>query len=250
METENRRTKFYRYERAMRTDLKSRMRPKAAGLELPIWGNLRRLRQFTRDNFGFDRGTPIDRYYVDRFFEKHRQFITGDVLEIQKNMYASRFGQNMRKVDSFDIEADPDQPPTFLCDLAHCENVLPSAAYNCVLMPCTLSVLRELASCLRNALRALRPNGVILTSGSALLPLDSESADFWHLTPAGWREFLPSVWPGCEIAVEGHGNCLAVAAAGMGLAVEDLSTRELDHYDPLLPVTTTVFCRKTTTSQG
>jgi hypothetical protein len=227
----------------------SRVRCITQGLTFPRWGNLRRLQQFSRDHFGFDRGTPIDRYYVDQFFQQHRDAITGDVLEIQKNMYAGRYGQHLRKVDSFDIEADPDRPPTFLCDLAYSEGVLPSEAYDCLLMPCTLSVLRELEPCLRNALRVLRPNGVILTSGSALIPLDSETADYWHMTPAGWRVFLPSVWPGCEILVEGHGNCLAVLAASMGLVVEDLTAKELDYYDPMLPVTTTIFCRKLSTNQ-
>jgi hypothetical protein len=69
------------------------------------------------------------------------------------------------------------------------------------------------------------------------------------MTPAGWRVFLPSVWPGCEILVEGHGNCLAVLAASMGLVVEDLTAKELDYYDPMLPVTTTIFCRKLSTNQ-
>jgi hypothetical protein len=29
------------------------------------WGNLRRLRPFS-DRYGYDRGTPIERYYIDR----------------------------------------------------------------------------------------------------------------------------------------------------------------------------------------
>jgi hypothetical protein len=228
----------------------SRLRCVAGGLPFPRWGNLRRLQQFSRDHFGFDRGTPIDRYYVDQFFQQHRDAITGDVLEIDKDMYAGQYGHDMRKVDTFDIEPDPDWPPTFVCDLAHSEDILPSEAYDCVLLPCTLSVLRELGPCLRNALRVLRPNGVILASGATTMPLNTEDGDYWHHSPAGWREFLPSVWPGCEIVVEGYGNCLAVAAANLGLVVEDLTPKELDYYDPILPVTTTVFCRKPgTTSQ-
>jgi hypothetical protein len=206
------------------------------------------LTQFSNDHFGFDRGTPIDRYYVEKFFEKHRDVITGNILEIDRNMYAGQFGRNVLRVDSFDIEADPSCPPTFVCDLAHCENVIPTEAYDCVLLPCTLSVLRELGPCLRNALRVVRPNGVILASCATFMPLNTENADYWHYSPAGWREFLPSVWPGCEIVVEGYGNCLAVVAASMGLVVEDVTPKELDYCDPILPVTTTVFCRKAGTN--
>src|SRR5438105_201348 len=34
--------------------------------ERPVWGNLRRTTPFS-DHYAFDRGTPIDRYYVAQF---------------------------------------------------------------------------------------------------------------------------------------------------------------------------------------
>lgn len=46
------------------------------GLEMPRWGNLRRLRPFS-EQFGAERGTPIDRYYLHRFLDQHRHLITG-----------------------------------------------------------------------------------------------------------------------------------------------------------------------------
>jgi hypothetical protein len=42
----------------------------SAGRQVPgrsvRWGNLRRLRPFS-DRYGCDRGTPIERYYIERF---------------------------------------------------------------------------------------------------------------------------------------------------------------------------------------
>ena len=38
-------------------------------------------------DFGFDRGTPIDRYYIDRFLERHAAEIVGRVLEIGGDDY-------------------------------------------------------------------------------------------------------------------------------------------------------------------
>ena len=225
----------------------TRLRCLARNLGLPRWGNLRRLHPFSTC-FGWDRGTPIDRYYVDRFFEQHKAYITGDVLEIQQNLYTHRFGQNLRAVHSFDI--DPRCGSTFLCDLAHSENILPSEAYDCVLLPCTLSLLREIEPCLRNALRLLKPGGVLLANAAGLIPLDGAGTDFWHCSPEGWRHLTQKVWPGCEIIVEGHGNCLAVVAANLGLAVEELTAEELDYNDETLPIVTNVFCRKRKDSNG
>ena len=52
----------------------------ARGRALPRWGNLRRLRRFS-DRYGYDRGTPIERDYIERFLSEHAQLIRGSVLE-------------------------------------------------------------------------------------------------------------------------------------------------------------------------
>jgi hypothetical protein len=75
---------------AGRTRLKSILGPRLTvlarcmlrELPLPRWGNLRRTAPFSA-TFGFDRGTPIDRYYLERFLNSHRALITGRVLEVQ-----------------------------------------------------------------------------------------------------------------------------------------------------------------------
>ena len=55
---------------------------------------------------------------------------------------------------------------------------------------------------------------------------------------------LEAEWPLCEIAVQGHGNCLSAAAAMYGLAHEELKPVELKAYDPRYPVLITIRCRK------
>jgi hypothetical protein len=211
------------------------------GLAVPRWGNLRRTRPFSV-GFGFDRGTPIDRHYLHRFLEAHREAISGDVLEIQTDGYTRRYGHALRRVDTFDIV--PDFHPTYLCDLSRAGDVLPSEAYDCVLMPNTLQHLCDLEAALLNALRVIRVGGVFLASAAGLEPLTGDAADYWRLSPAGWRVTLARIWPGQDVIVEGHGNCLAAVAAQLGLAVEELTARELDVNDPRYPVLTTVFCRK------
>ena len=46
------------------------------GQPLPRWGNLRRVQPFSKA-YGSDRGTPVDRYYLDRFLDANRSAITG-----------------------------------------------------------------------------------------------------------------------------------------------------------------------------
>jgi len=211
------------------------------GQERPRWGNLRRVRPFS-ESFGFDRGTPVDRHYLRSFLEAHRDVITGDALEIQTTGYARRYGHDLRRVDSVDIR--PEFRPTFTCDLAHSADVLPTEGYDCFLLPNTLQHLREPEAALGHALRVVRPGGVILASGAGFVPLIADGPDYWRLSAAGWTELVARVWGGCEVTIDSFGNCLAAVAAMLGLALEELSPRELDVRDPRYPVLVTVACRK------
>lgn len=235
--------------RAMRQEFKeligprwtTRLRCLTRGLGVPRWGNLRRMTPFSA-NFGFDRGTPVDRYYLHQFLDANRAHVRGDVLEIQKPGYATRYGSDLQAVHSVDI--NPAHAPTYVCDLAAAEGVIPSDRYDCFLLPNTLCVLRDIEGCLREALRVVRPGGVILASTAGFVPLTPDYPDYWHLSAAGWLEITRRVWTGCEIRVESHGNCLAAVAAMLGLAHEELAEAELEAVDPRYPVLITVFCSK------
>src|SRR5829696_9316780 len=61
----------------------------------PAWlGTLRRITPLSR-RWGADRGTPIDRWYIERFLEAHRGDIHGRVLEVKDAGYARRFGREL-----------------------------------------------------------------------------------------------------------------------------------------------------------
>ncbi|HEY7292949.1 MAG TPA: methyltransferase domain-containing protein [Vicinamibacterales bacterium] len=216
------------------------LRCKRKGLDWPQWGNLRRTEPFS-STYGFERGTPIDRYYLHRFLKSHEAFITGSVLEVQTNAYTKRFGHGVARSDTFDIV--PDFAPTFLCDFTKSESAVPSRSYDCVLLPNTLPHFRNLDGGLSEVRRVLRPGGVLLASAAGIIPLTGDVPDYWRFSPDGWRERLNSVWPGTSVEIQGHGNCLAAMASQLGLAVEELSAPELDVFDPRFPVLTTIVCR-------
>ena len=205
------------------------------------WGDLRRTRPFS-SHYGFDRGTPIDRYYVLRFFEKHQQCIRGDVLEIQMTGYTQMFGRNVRSSESVDM--DPQHNTTHVCDLAHSEDKLSNNRYDCFLMPNTLNHLRDLEPCLQNALRVVKPGGTILATTATFVPLAPDFLDYWRLSAAGWKEVAIRVWPGCQVSLESYGNVLAATAAMMGLACEELTPEELEVRDPRYPVLIGLACQK------
>ena len=210
------------------------------GLPIPRWGNLRRTQPFS-ENYGADRGMPVDRHYLERFLSAHAAAITGSVLEIQVPSYARRFGTALTQVDTVDI--NPSWTPTYLCDLAQAD-IIPTDTYDCFLLPATLQGLRDIDACLRHALRVVRPNGMVLASTAGFVPLMPDAPDYWRMSAAGWSEVAANAWPGCEVNISSYGNCLAATASMMGLAAEELTDAELDASDPRYPVVVTLACRK------
>ncbi len=218
----------------------TRLRCIANRKALPRWGNLRRTEPFSA-YFGFERGTPVDRYYLERFLEEHRHQITGRVLEIQSTGYTSKYGHHLVTSDSVDINADCH--PTYLCDLA-CSETIPSAYYDCFLLPNTIQHFRRLESCLHHVFRVVRPGGVILASVAGLMPLIPDGPDYWRCSAVGVRELTRRVWPDADVQIQSHGNCLTAVAAIMGLSVEELTPEEFEVNDSRYPVLTTLFCGK------
>lgn len=211
------------------------------GLPLPRWGNLRRTTPFSTA-FGFDRGTPIDRYYVDDFLGRHRALITGRVLEIQASGYTQRFGQGVTASHTLDI--DPKFAATYTCDLSRAQDVVPDNSYDCFLLPNTLQHLQDIDGALDNIHRIVRPGGAIIATAAAFIPLIPDGPDYWRITADGWHEQTSRHWPHDAVEIAAYGNCLAAIAAMHGLSVEDVTPAELDVHDPRYPVLIGIACRK------
>jgi SAM-dependent methyltransferase len=195
--------------------------------------------------FGFERGTPVDRYYLHQFLNAHRGVITGKVLEIQVSGYTRRYGHAVSLAHTVDIDPSISPTPTFVVDLARAEGVIPDDTYDCFLLPNTLSVIRDIEGALRNALRVVKPGGVVIATAAGFVQLTGRDDDYWRMSAAGWREVTNRVWPGCEVTVEQHGNCLTAVGAMLGLTMEEFSPDELQAHHDKFSVAITLFCRKT-----
>src|SRR3712207_1832516 len=68
-------------------------------------GDLRRTRPIS-STWGYDRGNPIDRYYIEAFLAAHSSDVHGFVLEFGDDSYARRFGGNRVKSTAV-LDTDP-----------------------------------------------------------------------------------------------------------------------------------------------
>jgi SAM-dependent methyltransferase len=207
----------------------------------PAWlGTLRRTTPLSR-HWGADRGTPVDRYYIERFLEAHRGDVRGRVLEVKDGGYARRFGGEMSAVDVLDIyPANPEA--TVIADLSTADTI-PANSYDCFILTQTLQFILEPRVALGHACRVLRPGGVLLATVPTVSRVIREFdylSDFWRFTTASCSALFTERFGPTQVSVRGRGNVLVSIAFLTGLAAEELSPRELESDDPDFPILVTV----------
>ncbi len=196
------------------------------------------------DRYGFDRGTPLDRRYIEAFLNGHRDAIRGSVLEVEDDTYTTRFGAG-RAVTSTVVDIDTSNPrATLVADLSEPASLSPET-YDCIILTQTLHLLRRPDHCIENCYRALRPAGVLLATAPSLSRVSPSypDGDFWRFTVAGMTELVSVRWPGV-FAVRAFGNLRTCVGFLMGEVVEDLPEAVLDHADSRFPLTIAVEATK------
>ena len=185
--------------------------------------------------WGWDRGTPIDRFYIERFLARHRTDVTGRVLEVKESLYTDRFGTDVRERAVLDVDS-ANGAATHVADLADGEG-LPEAAFDCFLLTQTLQYVSDPPAAIATAHRVLRPGGVLLVTAPVTSRMtDPPATDLWRVTPPGLRKLLEEAFGTGAAEVEGPGNVLAQVAFLEGLAVEDLREGDLLEADERFPL--------------
>src|SRR5918994_645327 len=126
------------------------------------FGSLRRLTPVSRE-FGFDRGLPIDRYYIESFLARQAGDIQGHVLEIKDRTYTRKYGGSSVQVsDVLDMIEDSPQV-TIVADLASAPHV-PSDTFDCIICTQTLHLIYDVRLVVQTLYRVLKPGGVLLAT--------------------------------------------------------------------------------------
>jgi len=209
------------------------------------FGDLRRTTPISR-YFGFDRGQPIDRYYIERFLRRNAAAIGGRVLEVGDDSYTRRFGADLvSSVDILHVHAGNSRA-TIVGDLADAR-VLPANAYDCIVLTQTLQLVYDVRAAVRSLHRALAPGGVVLVTAPGISQIDrGEWKDtwFWSFTAASLRRLFVEVFDEPAVMIEQYGNVFAATAFLQGLAVEEVAAADLDAFDDAYPVIVAVRARK------
>jgi SAM-dependent methyltransferase len=214
-----------------------RLRQRLRRLSRPaLLGTLRRTTPLS-DGWGFDRGIPVDRYYIERFLNEHRQDIHGRVLEVKDSTYTNRYGTGVEHAEVLDI--NPANPhATIVADLAVAETI-PSETFDCFILTQTLHLIYDIRSAVRHARRLLRPEGVLLASMPAVSRVSRGAGlggDFWRFTVASCAALFGEIFGPEQVTIRSYGNVLTAIAFLTGMAYEELSCQELEVHDEYFPV--------------
>jgi SAM-dependent methyltransferase len=189
--------------------------------------------------FAFDRGTPIDRYFIARFLERNAEVIRGRVLEVGDRGYTQSYGGD--RVSRSDVlhvtSGNPDA--TIVGDLAAGKG-LPEGVFDCLILTQTLHVIYNVHSAVKNIRRLLKPGGVALVTIPGITPISRFDADqwgdFWRMTPAACKRLFAEAFSPDAVEVEAFGNVRLAAAYLYGLAAEEIPAPALSESDPDYPL--------------
>jgi hypothetical protein len=199
-------------------------------------GQLASLEPVSR-SFGYDRGTPIDRYYIENFLERHRADIRGRALEIGDASYCRRFDSGITQQDV--LHVSPDAPEaTIRGDLTQ-PGVLPEAAFDCMVITQTLHLTIDVREAIARLHAALRPSGVLLLTVPGISPIDRDdwnSTWYWSMTGQSATRLFGEIFGAEAIDVTVHGNVYAATCFLQGMALEEVQQDWLDRKDPCYPV--------------
>lgn len=224
------------------------VRPRVGTID---FGDLRVLAPLSRE-FGYDRGLPIDRYYIEKFLDAHREPIRGHVLEIGDDEYTRRFGADRVSRSEVLHVSEGNPKATLVADLTSADGIA-SDGFDCIIFTQTLQFIFDHRAALATLHRMLKPGATLLATvpGITKIPQDQwGELCAWSYTRYSAQRLFAEVFPSSSLHVESKGNVLAATAFLHGIATSELSSDELEHFDPLYPVLISIRATKAGASNG
>lgn len=200
--------------------------------------------------FGFDRGKPIDRYYIEKFLNENKRYIHGEILEIAENTYSKKFckedSNNKFNILTFD-ESDKRENIIF-GDLTKIKT-LPNNKINCFICTQTFNFIFDIKKAIEGAFYLLQENGVLLATVSGIAQISRYDmdrwGDYWRFTDLSAKYLFGNIFGKENVYVYVYGNVIAAISILQGIAIEDLPDyRLLDEHDVNYPVTIGIVARK------
>lgn len=186
-----------------------------------------------------DAAASIERHYADAFYARHRDAISGRVLEAGSSRHLDALaGESVTRREVL-VAAPALAEGTLVAEIDALDGI-PAGSFDGILLPDALAAASDLRAAIAHAERILAPGGALLATLPAAPERPPEDArgrpSRWRPTELGLRELLAEAFPIGSFSVESWGNVWSATAAAHGLRSPLLTPAELDRHDPDHPV--------------
>ncbi len=185
-------------------------------------------------SFGFDRGTPIDRYYIEKFLSNNSAYIQGVCMEIAERDYTIKFGgSKVSRAYVLHVENQCDE----LSIKGNLENGegIPENFVDCFIVTQTLPFIYDVRQVAKNIIKVLKPGGVALITVPGITQISRYDMDrwghFWSFTDLTVKRLFSELVPEENIDINTYGNVKVASSFLYGLCLEEISHEDLDHHD-------------------
>jgi len=196
--------------------------------------------------FGTDRGMPIDRYYIEKFLSINSTLISGIVLEIADNSYSKKFGHNVTQSIVMHVEKSGSDSDILVANLETGEGIHDNIV-DCFIITQTLLCIYDIKSAIKNALRLIKPGGVLLATVPGITQISRYDMDrwghYWSFTDLSMRSLFEEFVPPESIDIKTYGNVKTASAFLYGLAHHEIPRKDLmvNDQDYQLLITAKVY---------
>jgi SAM-dependent methyltransferase len=185
--------------------------------------------------WGFDRGLPAHRYYINLFLQEFAADIKGRCLEFQDRTYLSQFA-DPRSTQQEVIHLDESNPiATIVADISQ-PNDIADDSFDCIVCTHVLHLIYDFGAAIAGLHRILKPGGVLLAAVPQISMCDEAEHEFWRFTRLGLEQALSKSFGPRQVATRVYGNSIVAAGELRGMIADEFTRSELNSHDACFAV--------------
>ena len=203
------------------------------------WGDLKKTVPICQA-FGLTRGTPVDRYYLQKFITEIHPQVVGNILEVggipkDRDFYQLIPGNCYRN-----LNLEPGPGIDITGDVHDISVVEPNSQDSVIIF----NVLEHCYApwiAVENIYSWLKPGGKCFAMVPSAIRVHATPMDYWRPLPDAFVWMFRNF---SQHKLYVYGNPISVIASYHGIAVEELTSEELDAFHPDYPVATCIIAEK------